>query len=382
MNEQTSRFIDSARGLAALFVMASHVGICAFLAFPDGPDGHGAWLAPAVEFLQATAHHSVVVFFVLSGFLVGGSALARAERGERLLGGYLVDRSLRIYVVLVPALVLTAFLDTLRHNAFGSEGAFADGYFAHAADPANFILNLLNLQHIFGPTFGSNMPLWSLSHEFWFYVTFGLVAVGLSRGYAPSARRAALLFALAVLILPTLYKPQHIFWFAMWLGGVAAARLPRSKMAPALALVLFAGLGVFAILLLRGAALDKWAISIALDSVAASVFIGLLLSRRFDDAPPGRFLLWRGNRALSSLSYSLYAAHTPIVIFLFAVARRLLGPTPSTPALVAATLIVFLATLAAARLFWRLTEAHTGTIRGAVHRALAARRPVAEGLSP
>ncbi len=92
-----SGFIDSARGLAALFVMASHVGIAAFFAFPDGPDGHGGvWLAPTVEFLQATAHHSVVIFFVLSGFLVGGSALARAERGERLLGGYLVDRTVRI----------------------------------------------------------------------------------------------------------------------------------------------------------------------------------------------------------------------------------------------------------------------------------------------
>mgnify|MGYP001023505411 CR=1 FL=1 len=72
---------------------------------------------------------------------------------------------------------------------------------------------------------------------------------------------------------------------------------------------------------------------VALDSVAVIVFIGLLLSRRFDDAPPGRFLHWRGNHTLSTLSYSLYAAHTPVVIFLFAVARRLLGPAPSVLAL-------------------------------------------------
>ncbi|MFO1117078.1 MAG: hypothetical protein U1E28_15460 [Beijerinckiaceae bacterium] len=83
---------------------------------------------------------------------------------------------------------------------------------------------------------------------------------------------------------------------------------------------------------------------VALDSVAVIVFIGLLLSRRFDDAPPGRFLHWRGNHTLSTLSYSLYAAHTPVVIFLFAVARRLLGPAPSVLALMGATIAVLVAT--------------------------------------
>ncbi|MFO1117079.1 MAG: hypothetical protein U1E28_15465 [Beijerinckiaceae bacterium] len=144
---------------------------------------------------------------------------------------------------------------------FGEEGRFADAYFAHADSAANFIVNLASLQHIFTPTFGSNMPLWSLSHESWFCVTFGLVAVWTSRGYASRTCHAALLLALALVVLPSLYKPQHVFWFVMWLGGVAAARLPKARMAPALALVLVAALGLLALLLLRGDGLDKWALS-------------------------------------------------------------------------------------------------------------------------
>lgn len=379
MNEQTSRFIDSARGLAALFVMASHVGICAFLAFPDGPDAHAAWLAPTVEFLQATAHHSVVIFFVLSGFLVGGAALARAQRGDRLLKPYLVDRTVRIYVVLIPALLLTATLDGVRHATFGADGNFADGYFGNADGPSTFLFNLLSLQHMFAPTYGSNMPLWSLSHEFWFYLTFGLVCVGLSRGYGLGARCIALGLAALLLALPLPNKPQHLFWFMIWLGGVAAARIPQSRAGPALALVLLAAGALAALLVLRADLLDKSAIAIMLDCIAATVFIGLLLSRRFDNASPGRFLRWRGVHALSSLSYSLYAAHTPAAIFLFAIARRLLGPTPSALELIAATLAIFFATLLVARLFWRLTEAHTGAIRTAARRALASAPVAAEG---
>ena len=32
------------------------------------------------------------------------------------------------------------------------------------------------LQTFVAPTYGSNMPLWTISAEFWFYVVFGLAA--------------------------------------------------------------------------------------------------------------------------------------------------------------------------------------------------------------
>lgn len=160
---------------------------------------------------------------------------------------------------------------------------------------------------------------------------------------------------------------------------MAATRIPQSRAGPALALVLLAAGALAAFLVPRADLLDKSAIAIMLDCIAATVFIGLLLSRRFDDAPPGHVLRWRGVHALSSLSYSLYAAHTPVAIFLFAIARRVLGPTPSAPELIAATLAIFVATLLVARLFWGLTEAHTGAIRTAARRALAPGSVATEG---
>ena len=372
MNRQTSLFVDAARGLAALAVRFTHVEASTLVTLADIPAEHRGALAYLSWFFYGFAHQAVVVFFVLSGFLIGGAVIAQAERGRRFFRRYFVDRTIRIYVVLVPALALTIVLDTLGRRWFGATGIYDLPIYADRSSFGLLVANLLNLQDIFARYFGTDSALWTLSHEYWYYVAFGLIAVGLSSGYARHMRIAAFAGALALTAIMSLTLSYHLFGFMLWLAGAAAARLPRrlvsSRMALAAFLVIAVGLRVG----LRYSLVEVWWIGGLADLAVALAFANLLLSLRFDDGKIWRFSAWRGHKFLSEFSFSLYATHLPVVVFLCAAAQDRLGfGWHSAPVawsrwtLMAAVLV---SALAAARLFWRLTEANTQRLRAFVHR--------------
>jgi peptidoglycan/LPS O-acetylase OafA/YrhL len=56
-------------------------------------------------------HEAVMVFFVLSGFLVGGSVLKLMSRDLWSWNNYLIKRLTRLWIVLIPALLLGLALD-------------------------------------------------------------------------------------------------------------------------------------------------------------------------------------------------------------------------------------------------------------------------------
>ena len=66
-------------------------------------------VSKALWAIADTRHEWVMIFFVLSGYLVGGSALLRADSFD--FKRYAVARFSRIYIVLIPALLLTVALD-------------------------------------------------------------------------------------------------------------------------------------------------------------------------------------------------------------------------------------------------------------------------------
>ena len=128
---------------------------------------------------------AVIIFFVLSGYLVGGIASARASIGKFSLMDYAVDRVARLYVALLPALLLTALLDAVATNWFADIGFFTHTHpmiqqkvnsapYLNNMSLSSFISNALMLQTIVTPSFGSNDPLWTISLEFWFYAVFGI----------------------------------------------------------------------------------------------------------------------------------------------------------------------------------------------------------------
>ena len=139
-------------------------------------------------FLTGFGHQAVMVFFVLSGFLISSSILRSLSAGTWSWSGYAISRATRLYVVLIPGLLFGLLWDVLGKSLFASTGLYTQplGSFGglvvqDALTAGNFFGTLFFLQTIVCSSFGSNGPLWSIANEFWYYVLFPL---GLLAGYS------------------------------------------------------------------------------------------------------------------------------------------------------------------------------------------------------
>ena len=117
---------------------------------PHGPGAYAWW------FLTGFPHQAVIVFFVISGYLVGGNVIAKARGDEPFLAKYFTDRVVRIYLVLIPVILIGWALDTAGRRWFAGFGVYDASMFAGSFDPRLLWPNLLNLQGIFFPAFGTN----------------------------------------------------------------------------------------------------------------------------------------------------------------------------------------------------------------------------------
>ncbi|MEI6323526.1 MAG: acyltransferase family protein [bacterium] len=91
--------LDCLRGMAALLVCVEHLR--AFLFVPYARLESPGVVQKGFYFLTGLGHQSVMIFFVLSGFLVGGSFIGSLRKGSWSWKGYLLRRMTRLWVVLV-----------------------------------------------------------------------------------------------------------------------------------------------------------------------------------------------------------------------------------------------------------------------------------------
>jgi peptidoglycan/LPS O-acetylase OafA/YrhL len=178
--------LDLVRGVSALLVMLGHLR--GFLFVDYGELERVGYLTKMFCFATGLGHQAVMVFFVLSGYFVGGSVLAGLGKGSFTWRGYAVSRLTRLWMVLIPALLLTLGIDLL--GCHWNPGVYAGGLHASFMsgprpnrpavwDPVTLLGNLFFVQTIAVPVFGSNGPLWSLANEFWYYLMFPLGCCGL-----------------------------------------------------------------------------------------------------------------------------------------------------------------------------------------------------------
>ena len=379
-------FLDLTRWTAAMIVFLGHLRDPLFL-------GYGSLVASdrnlGVQFwyfITGWFSEAVIVFFVLSGYLVGGIASARASAGQFSIGSYAIDRLTRLYVALVPALVLTAILDVAGSTWFADTGFWththpmlaekvATAPFLTYLTVQNFLANLFMLQTIVTPPFGSDQPLWTISLEFWFYVVFGL---GLST-YLFSSRRLRLLGLLALGALFVLLGLKFPGYMGLWLLGVVAAFVPwRAVERPLLAAFVF--LGVLIVSRAEQATLKQsdWA-PWARDYLVAATFTWLLVSMRSVTLAILEYAS-RFNRFMADFSYSLYLIHFPLMLFLLGALHatgrfdgiaRGYAPTSSQGLFVYGLEVAL--TYAGAWLFSQATERRTPGIRRSVKQLLVRR---------
>jgi peptidoglycan/LPS O-acetylase OafA/YrhL len=202
-----SVYLDLLRGGSALWVALSHLplfgvaGTANVLPLPE--DGHDA----------------VVLFFILSGFLVAHAVVRKPDQG---LLGYLLDRGSRIYSVALPLLLLS-----FACAAFGLIEATPRYQLEKWHTYLPLFSVFLNQSFGFREVPLQLYPWWSLAFEVWYYVLFGCA-------FFLRGKTRWIVCALVFLVM------GGRLWLLMpvWLGGVIALLIPFERLNPRLALVL------------------------------------------------------------------------------------------------------------------------------------------------
>jgi peptidoglycan/LPS O-acetylase OafA/YrhL len=324
-------------------------------------------------------HQAVIVFFVLSGYFVGGGALRAVRSRQWSTQSYLLRRLTRLWVVLIPALLLGALFDAIGARLFsattliyaklwnsglGSTGNVIPAHFALST----FAGNVFFLQGILVPCFGTNGPLWSLSYEFWYYLIFPLLLVVLM----PSTATVCRIMSIATLVAISIFCGRDIsLYFLIWLMGTLTYCLPLGNLhvpprwIASLMCALFAAFNLYVVV---------FPYNIIASDFTTGMFFSLILWLLLHFRQPAGESLYRSvSTTLSAMSYTLYTVHYPIILFLSAwLVPKLPRQHFSLPS-IEALLFAYAATFLIAYLVYRCFEANTGRVRRVLAERLDAR---------
>ncbi|RSY79059.1 acyltransferase [Sphingomonas koreensis] len=346
-------YMDAARFVLAAVVAFAHAW---HLTIADYHGDAPLW-AKIGYFVAGFSHAAVILFFVLSGYWIARSVEQRLERGWSWKE-YLSGRLTRIWIVLIPALLIggsldligTFWLQTPTHLGLTNTYVLRTDVAANLAWPV-WIGNLFFLQDTLVHPLGTNGPLWSLAWEWWFYLWYpALILLWRTRRPAP------VLIAMAIFF----WYPSVLLGFVCWLLGTLVRVVERKGIAQAVLCrrVTLGATGVLGLAILaweRTAPLPGWEFPVALSFAA---FLAALLAMRpaFPQALTG--LAHYGSRA----SFSLYVTHFPVLAMIAGIEVGAVREEPSMTSLLFVCL-GFLAALFFAYGFSMLTEANTGRVR-------------------
>ena len=364
-----SQMIEAYRWIGALIVISVHatntfLNLGDIMTAPHAPPVYAWWFVANF----ALGHELVLGFFVLSGYLVGGAALASIRKGKSFLREYFIHRFARIYIVTAPTLVLTLVLDGFGRSL--PEASFYDiaVFQGHSTAPI-FFGNLLNFQEILVPPFGTNSPLWSLACEFWYYICFPLLALPLAANYSKGLRYGGFALGVAIFLYLGMASAWFRFGFLLWVIGALASLPTRPLIASRWAsLALYVSALVLFRFFVRGPVLEAhpWIQDVA-DLVAALLLSNLLLTVRHSPTEGWNWLRPKFHHDFANFSFSIYSIHMPILVLGRALVDSTLGPSyalqPATPGNWAILFGVLGTVLLASYQFSRVTEAHTGAAR-------------------
>jgi peptidoglycan/LPS O-acetylase OafA/YrhL len=161
----TSVTLDALRAVAAQMVCVGH----GFAFFQVG----GAAKPPHLPSMQ---NFGVLLFFLMSGFLITATLVRRSTDPGYTFGRYFVDRFSRIYSGLVPALALVLVVDGL--TIWLTDEPTILRYYNFPTLLANLALlpgyhGIYDQSYLQWPAFGSASPLWTLGIEWHIYMFVG-----------------------------------------------------------------------------------------------------------------------------------------------------------------------------------------------------------------
>lgn len=301
ISKDLSAYLDLLRFIAALAVLLGHMD----------QDGISIGWFPLAHY----SHEAVIVFFVLSGFIIHNNTFAVGLTAK----DYAIARISRIYSVAVPAVVFSVLV------------GLAVYFFAGSRLPTNYTpfqwsdivssLLFLNQSWMNSAHLTMNSPYWSLCYEVWFYVMFGAFV------FAKGAARIALVGVSALIAGPAILLLMPVWLFGAW----AAARWTTGiRWSSGLALFLFVLAPMLMVivnltsadLLIRGALKEAVPAMWRLKSSQRFVtdwLLGFALALHLlaFSSLPSTCRVWLAERQkklaqLASFSFTLYLFHRPL----------------------------------------------------------------------
>lgn len=309
--------IDMIRGFAALTVAFYHAREILWVGMRDfmqhDPQVSLTSVLSYLTFPFVWGGVGVPIFFVVSGYVIhrrSARDLAIGRSPEFSPRSFLWRRFVRIYPTLFAALLLTFFCDLVSHHFVPQNAKLGD------ESLSAFSWNVLALQGIVGPAYGSNGPLWTLALEIQFYAVYPLAL--LIRRRIDSERM--LLLALAVSVLGALtLEVQGIvafpaYYVSWWLGAYVADREAQGK-------ELIAGWPVWAAISIAiGCALVLMHFAGFGAHIAWALGFAFILAKILRIQNTGYYsFAGRPLAVVGGFSYSLYAIHVPLTVMISSV---------------------------------------------------------------
>ena len=221
-------------------------------------------------------------------------------------------------MVLIPALILTLFWDTLGHQFSTAyyEGKLSDKLWvgpspgSYDSSLICFIGNVFFLQTIFVSPFGINGPLWSLANEFWYYALFPCLYLCVF-----GSNKFVKLMHLTVAVALMFWLPAKLLLLGVvWVLGYGVVLAHSHTLIMKFAntnwfRLAAAGSLMAAMLLSRKAIVPELIEDYLVGMTCAAVILSVL------DWNWGPTFYRLASKALSDISYTLYLAHVPLLVF-------------------------------------------------------------------
>lgn len=176
----------------------------------------GSWLEPLISFPHP---RGVDIFFVLSGYLIGGSFLSYAQKNQRVD----IHKTLHFYARTALRILPNYYAILLVYLILVS-GGIVNGDI-HAFPLWQFFTFTQNL---FTPFYNFYWESWSLSVQWWFYLIFPMLLTIVSIRTSP--RKATPFICLFFILLSQAYRgivanqAFDIFWWDVWLRKTVVSR--------------------------------------------------------------------------------------------------------------------------------------------------------------
>lgn len=339
--------LDALRGFAAFLVLANHTRSYTLQNY--GEVGQAGLLVKTFYFFTGIGHQAVVIFFALSGFLVGGKVLADLVAGRFLWSHYLLRRLARLWIVIIPALLITFLFDRggmWLTRGLGYDGRYYDVFASGPHEPLGTDLSLLTffgnvafLQTIAVPTFGSNAPMWSLANEFCYYIIFPMVA-WIVMASSTLLRKAAVLVGIVVIV--ALIPASILEGGIIWMAGAAAAWCARRSEFAAFLKHMLVRIGAAALFFLSLIASKVWPAMVG--DLWLGMAVAIALPMLVSLPSPNRIFSSLAH-ALSEISYTVYLTHFPLLTLIILSTRAPTRFAPDSFGFGIFLLLIFVATL-------------------------------------